>query len=84
MNRGGARFSGPMESRFADVHGAGFRAVYDLADLDNSRFMIATGQSGNPLSPLYGSLAQRWRDGDYLRLVGGGTKVAHRLTLNPR
>ncbi|MDH3473189.1 MAG: penicillin acylase family protein [Rhodospirillales bacterium] len=84
VNRGGARFGGAPESRFADVHGAGFRAVYDLADLDNSRFMIATGQSGNPLSPLYGSLAQRWRDGDYLKLVGGGTKVAHRLTLNPR
>jgi penicillin amidase len=84
VNRGGARFGGAPESRFTDVHGAGFRAVYDLADLDNSRFMIATGQSGNPLSPLYGSLAQRWRDGDYLKLVGGGTKVAHRLTLNPR
>ena len=84
VNRGGARLGGPSETRFEDVHGPGFRAVYDLADLDNSRFMIATGQSGNPLSPLYGSLAKRWRDGDYLKLVGDGKAAKHRLTLNPR
>ena len=46
--------------------------------------MIASGQSGNPLSALYGSLAERWRDGDYLKLVGGGTETKYRLSLNPR
>ncbi len=35
---------------FDSVHGAAFRGVYDLSDLDRSRFVIATGQSGNPLS----------------------------------
>jgi len=84
VNRGGARLGGPLETQFEDVHGPGFRAVYDLADLDNSRFMIATGQSGNPLSALYGSLARRWRDGHYLKLVGDGKAAKHRLTLNPR
>ncbi len=84
INRGGARLGGSAETRFEDVHGPGFRAVYDLADLDNSRFMIATGQSGNPLSPLYGNLAERWRDGVYLKLVGDGKAAKHRLTLNPR
>ena len=38
------------EAPFAAVHGAGFRGVYDLADLARSRFIIAPGQSGNPLS----------------------------------
>jgi penicillin amidase len=84
VNRGGASRGGRDGSSFTDRHGPGFRAVYDLADLDNSRFMIATGQSGNPLSHLYGSLAERWRDGDYLKLVGGETATKHRLTLNPR
>ena len=30
--------------------------------------MIATGQSGNPLSPHYGDMLEDWRDGRYLRL----------------
>ncbi len=83
VNRGGARFDTVPERRFEHVHGPGFRAVYDLADLDNSRFMIATGQSGNPLSALYGSLAERWRDGAYVKLVGPEKAPEHRLVLNP-
>ncbi len=53
------------------LDGAGYRAVYDLADLDNSRFMIATGQSGNLFSPNYDDFLERWRDGKYIRIVGG-------------
>jgi penicillin amidase len=83
VNRGGPRLGGAAESRFEDHHGPGFRAVYDLADLDNSRFMIATGQSGNPLSAHYGSLARRWRDGDYLKLDGASAEPRYRLRLDP-
>ena len=45
---------------FIQVHGAGLRAVYDLADLDASRFVIATGQSGNVLSRHYADLFPDW------------------------
>ncbi|WP_372396741.1 penicillin acylase family protein [Azospirillum sp. HJ39] len=73
---------------FRHVHGAGFRAVYDLADLDNSRFVIATGQSGNIWSRHWGDLVETWRDGGALRLAGDrGTLVAagaEVLTLTPR
>lgn len=82
VNRGGALMGGPAETLFTDVHGPGYRAVYDLADLDNSRFMISTGQSGNPLSPLYGSLAERWRDGAFIAL-DGAPEEAQRLLLTP-
>jgi penicillin amidase len=51
---------------FANRHGAGLRALYDLSDLEKSRFMISTGQSGNPFSPLYGNLAKRWANVEYL------------------
>ncbi len=47
---------------FQQVHGAGLRVVYDLADLSNSRFVIAGGQSGNPLSRHYDDLLEAWRD----------------------
>jgi penicillin amidase len=83
VNRGGMRFSGHSETRFEHIHGAGLRAVYDLSDLDNSRFMIATGQSGNPLSPLYGNLAQAWRDGENIKLVVESKAPGERLLLIP-
>jgi len=65
---------------YPDVHGAGLRAVFDLADLDRSRFIIAGGQSGNPLSAHYGDQIERWRDGRYIELRGEGAEI---LTLVP-
>ena len=83
INRASARLGGSPETRFEDVHGAGFRAVYDLSDLERSRFMIATGQSGNPLSRLYGNLARRWRDGTTVSLAPDSWTLAEQLSLLP-
>lgn len=83
VNRGGARLAGGGSQVFEHRHGATYRAVYDLAALDQSLFMIATGQSGNPLSPFYGNLAERWRDGIYLKLDGKPKEIAGRLLLEP-
>jgi penicillin G amidase len=67
VNRGAGHLGDP-ERPFAHVHGAGFRAVYDLSDLSQSLFIIATGQSGNLLSSHYGDLLRTWRDGGWMRL----------------
>ena len=83
LNKAGASFRGAPDTLFEDIHGPGYRAVYDLADLDRSRFMIATGQSGNPFSPYYGNLATRWRDGKYVILDGKRTAEQDRLRLIP-
>jgi penicillin amidase len=64
---------GPL---FPHVHGAGFRGVYDLADLSRSRFVIATGQSGHPLSPHFDDLIEIWRDGGYVTLAGSRESLA--------
>jgi penicillin amidase len=61
---------------FPDNHGPGYRGVYDLADLNASRFIIATGQSGDALSPHFGDFVRRWRDGDSIRLTGTAAEVA--------
>jgi penicillin G amidase len=45
---------------FTQVHGAGLRAIFDLADLRASRFVIATGQSGNILSHHYDDMLPEW------------------------
>ena len=57
------------ERPFAQNHGAGYRAVYDLGDPANSVFVISTGQSGNPLSSHYEDYAEPWRDGQYLPML---------------
>ena len=48
---------------FANTHAATYRAIYHLADLDQSRFDTATGQSGNPLSRHYDDLTVLWASG---------------------
>jgi penicillin amidase len=74
VNRAGfARTDGV---HFADIHGPGYRGVFDLANLDDSRFIIATGESGNPLSPHYGDMARRWHDGETFTLSGSTDQVA--------
>lgn len=51
---------------FGAVHGPGYRAVYDLARPEESRWMAATGQSGHFLSGHYADLTNLWRAGRYL------------------
>jgi penicillin amidase len=55
---------------FSAVHGATLRAIYDFEDLDNSRFAIPLGQSGNVLSPWYRNFVDGWRRFDYVRIAG--------------
>jgi penicillin G amidase len=66
-----------------DTHlGAGYRGIYDLADLGASRFMIATGQSGNPLSGHWGDLFERWLAGASIAMDPGRSRPDV-LTLMP-
>ncbi len=69
VNRGATSVSN-RDRPFAHVHGAGYRGIYDLADPARSRFVIATGQSGNPLSPHWGDFVERWRDGRHVTIAG--------------
>jgi penicillin G amidase len=54
---------------FANVHGAGYRGVYDMADPEASVFIISTGQSGHPLSRHYDDLGVLWRRGEYIPMT---------------
>ncbi len=51
---------------FLNVHGPGYRGVYDFADPDSSVFIISTGESGHPLSRHYDDLGALWRSGEYI------------------
>jgi penicillin amidase len=67
----------PFEQRF----GAGLRIITDLAKPQESRMVIAPGQSGNPLSSHYADLLTRWRRFGWL-LPGTAPEVST-LTLTP-
>jgi penicillin G amidase len=77
VNRGG-----PLYKQFQSVHGAEYRGVYDLADLDRSLFVVAPGQSGNLLSRHAGDFLTRWRDGGTITLgpAAQSTTATIRLT----
>lgn len=60
------RTAGTDPDPFLNVHGAGYRGVYDFADPDSSVFIISTGQSGHPLSRHYDDLGELWRRGEYI------------------
>ena len=75
-------FRAAMRGNLDAIHGAGLRAVYDLGDLEKSRFIITPGQSGNIASPLAWSFVRRWRDGATISLEANPV-AASRLRLTP-
>ncbi len=66
VNRAGLRAE--AEGLFGNIHGAGFRGVFDLSDPAGAWVVIATGQSGHPMSRHWSDLLPTWRDGQLLRL----------------
>ena len=73
----------PRDDSFASVHGAGYRGVYDLADLDRSLFIATPGQSGNLLSRHATDMAVRWRDGATVLLGPAPDVVEDALHMTP-
>ena len=78
VDRGGLANGG-----FDSVHGASYRGVYDLSDLDRSLFVIAPGQSGHLLSRFAGNFARRWRDGEMVRIGSATEAGAPHIALVP-
>jgi penicillin amidase len=81
VNRAGLR--GESRGIFANTHGAGFRGVFDLSDPSAAFVVIATGQSGHPMSRHWSDLTPHWRDGALLRLGPVEGAPAGRIGLAP-
>jgi penicillin amidase len=77
VNRGG------LNTLFQSVHGAAFRGVYDLANLDNSLFIVSPGQSGNPLSRHARDFLTRWRDGATIALTANPDSIRATTRIRP-
>jgi penicillin G amidase len=72
---------------YANRHAASLRAIYDLSDLNKSRYIHSTGQSGNVLSPHYADFASRWASMEYISMTTNRSQIENgargRLTLTP-
>jgi penicillin amidase len=67
LNRGQMRFSDKMP--YANVHAAGYRAIYDLSGRQSQGFIQSTGQSGNVFSVHYDDLAELWANGRHIPMT---------------
>jgi penicillin amidase len=68
---------------FANRHAASLRAIYDLADLEQSRFIYQTGQSGLVFSDRYRDMRDEWAAVQYRPLQLRPAAFRHALTLRP-
>ena len=66
---------------YLDEHGPSLRAIYDLGDPTQSRFMHSSGQSGIALSPHYRSFVERWTKVEYVPVWSAPAQ--HTLVLRP-
>jgi penicillin amidase len=74
---------GGTDRAFRSVHGAAYRGVYDLADLDRSLFVIAPGQSGNLFDVHARDFIRRWRDGATITLGPTAAAITGTVRLVP-
>ena len=75
--------AGEASGPFVNRHAASLRAVYDLADLEQSRFIYQTGQSGLVFSPRYRDMSSAWAQTGYRALQRTPATWVHQLTLAP-
>ncbi|MDP3228340.1 MAG: penicillin acylase family protein [Acidovorax sp.] len=75
--------AGEAKGPFVNRHAASLRAVYDLADLEQSRFIYQTGQSGLVFSPRYRDMSTTWAQTGYRALQRQPVRWARELTLAP-
>jgi len=68
---------------FDATHGGAYRGVYDLANPENSRFIVAPGQSGNWLSGNAWNLMQDWASGASMTIARQPGTVSATVSLQP-
>lgn len=54
---------------FRNTHGPSLRHLFDLSDLEKSRYIHSSGQSGNVFSPYYDDYLPRWAAGQFIPMV---------------
>jgi penicillin amidase len=70
-----------VKEPFANRHGPSMRALYDLSNMENSRFIYQTGQSGLVFSSRYRDMSEEWAAVRYRPLQMDPPAYVHQLVL---
>ncbi len=73
VNQAGFEYWKPFRHSTVTAH---LRAVMEVGDWSNSRFVLLGGQSGNPLSPHYSDLIPLWQRGEGVPIHWDDAEVA--------
>lgn len=80
--------TGYRPSDFRTIAGASVRMVVDVGEWDQSRWINAPGQSGDPRSPHYEDLAPLWAQGQYVPMLYSRDAIeaaaVQRIRLEPK
>jgi penicillin G amidase len=80
INMGFYRHSNPYEHTV----GASLRFIIDVGRWQESRFVLASGQSGHPFTPHYGDQTPLWRAGRYISMqISPDKAFGDKLSLAP-
>ncbi len=79
----GQYWANDAKQPFANRHAASMRAIYDLADPEQSRFIYQTGQSGLVFSPRYRDMKEQWAQVQYRPLQLKPAAWTHEAVLVP-
>jgi len=86
INVSGYRYD-EASGRYFGEAGPAFRAIYDLAEPDNSVFILGTGQSGSPFSPHYRDMVTAWLQGGAVPMLTSRERIlrdaVEHITLSP-
>ncbi|MCI0438875.1 MAG: penicillin acylase family protein, partial [Chloroflexi bacterium] len=66
----------PLDPTSNPIWIASMRAVMDVGEWENSRFVLPGGQSGNPLSPHYDDMLPLWRRGEGVPIAWSPEEIA--------
>lgn len=76
IERGGNQYTpGATGSNYNQTHGATFRIIVDVNDWDASVGMNSPGQSGDPASPYYKNLYEKWAADEFFPVHFSREKV---------
>ncbi len=78
----GQYWANDAKEPFANRHAASMRAIYDLADPEQSVFIYQTGQSGHAFDARSRTMAKAWAAGHYWPLQTQSAPV-HKMVLMP-
>jgi len=79
----GQYWANDAKTPFATRHAASLRAIYDMADPEQSKFVYQTGQSGLVFSPRYRDMKDQWAQVQYRPLQLNPANWTHELTIAP-